>query len=64
MGSWATYFNDRLKLRDGLGALDPNTVLFRHLTRLFTYPVTLAHVSFAVAVEWDLEVEMTTVGLK
>ena len=44
VGSWATYFNDRLKLRDGLGALDPNTALFRHLTRLFTYPVTLAHV--------------------
>ena len=41
---WATYFNDRLKLRDGLGALDSNTALFRHLTRLFTYPVTLAHV--------------------
>ena len=64
VGSWATYFNDRLKLRDGLGALDPNTALFRHLTRLFTYPVTLAR-SFAVAVEWSIsEVEMTTVGLK
>ena len=42
--NWGTYFKDRLKLRDGLGALDPNTALFRHLTRLFTYPVTLAHV--------------------
>ena len=64
VGSWATYFNDRLKLRDGLGALDPNTSLFRHLTPIYL-PSDSSARSFAVAVEWaSPKVKMTTVGLK
>ena len=38
---WESYFNEKLKLRDGLMELNINTATFRHLTHLFTYPLTL-----------------------